>query len=155
MAFTKKVGGKPKFSNVGPLTRKVYETVQPGQVCKVGTAGNAGKCGVAGANATPFGVATAPGMVAGTAITGSTPSGFTGYDMSVPQDGVAFARKGAFYLLASGTIADGDFVKCAAAGAVVKWDPAADQAIPQVGQCVDPDGATNGLPVLIDINIQG
>lgn len=150
----KKVIGKPRFER-GPITRTVYENIAAGQLAKVGTAGNAGKCGVATLNASPFGVATTPGVVAGTAITSTLPSGYTGYDMSVPDADVAFARKGAFYLMAAGTIADSDFVKCAAGGAVVKWDPAADQAVPQVGQCIDPDGATNGVPVLIDINIQG
>lgn len=154
MAFTKKVSGKPKFQK-GPITRQVYETITPGQVTRVGTAGNAGKVGVAALNSVPFGVATTPGMLATATVTGTAPSGYTSTDVGMPSDYVACAREGAFYLLAAGTIADGDFIKCAAAGAVVKWDPATDQANPQLGQCIDPDGATNGLPVLVDLNIQG
>jgi hypothetical protein len=149
----KKVTGKPRFQNAGPVTGVLFANVTPGQVAAFGTAGNAGKLGPAGANAQPFGVATTPGMIAGTNQYGTSLSGFPSFEPVIPENEVAFARRGAFYLLAAGAIAPGEFVKCAAAGAVVKWDPAADQAIAKVGQCIDPDGATNGAPVLIDLNI--
>lgn len=154
MAFTKKVAGKPRFQR-GPITRQVYETVAAGQVLKAGTGGTAGKVGVATLNATPIGVATTPGMLASVSNVGTGPDGYSTTDVSMPSDYVACARRGMFYLLANGTIADGDFVKCGATGGIVKWDPATDQANPQLGQCVDPDGATNGLAVLIDLNING
>jgi hypothetical protein len=150
----KKVIGKPRFAR-GPITYTVFANVTAGQLTVAGTAGNAGKIGPAGANANSLGVATTPAFIAGTSNTGTSLSGYPNVDMSMPDNETAVARKGAFYLAATGIIAFGDFVKCGAAGSVVKWDPAADQAIAQVGQCIDPDGATNGVPVLIDLNIQG
>lgn len=150
----KKVIGKPRFQR-GPNTYTIYAAVTAGQLVQAGTAGNVGKVGPAAANAACIGVATTPGLPAGTSNSGTSLGGFPMIDVNMPEGQVAIARRGEFYLAATGTFAFGDFVKAGANGSVVKWDPAADQAIPQVGQCVDPDGATNGAAVLIDVNIQG
>jgi hypothetical protein len=151
----KKVIGKPRFQR-GPISYDVFATVAAGQLVVAGTAGNAGKVGPAGANALGvLGVATTPGMVAGTSQSGTSIGGFPLIDVNIPEGKVAIARRGEFYLAATGTFVFGDFVKAGANGSVVKWDPAVDQAITQVGQCVDVDGATNGAVALIDVNIQG
>lgn len=150
----KKVIGKPRFAR-GPISYDVFATVAAGQLVVAGTAGNAGKVGPAGANVIPLGVATTPGMVAGTSQSGTSIGGFPLIDVNIPEGKVAIARRGMFYLAATGTIAFGDFVKCGANGSVVKWDPTVDQNIAQAGQCVDVDGATNGAVVLIDLSIQG
>lgn len=152
----KVVGGRGRFQNVGPVTYLAGAAITAGQVCQAGSGGTAGKVIPAGLNAAAMGVACTPAVAAGVSRDFTeTPTGFPIFASDIPDTEVALDRTGARYLLAGGTIAWGDFVKCGAAGTVVKWDPATDQANPQLGQCIDIDGATNGQPVLIDINIQG
>lgn len=149
----KKVIGKHGRFERGPITYPVGSAITVGQVVTGGTAGTAGKMIPAAANAQPAGVATTSGLPAGTSGSFTDPSGYPGLATDMPDGDVAVARRGAFYLAATGTIGFLDFVKCGAAGSVVKWDPTVDQNIAKVGQCVDTDGATNGTVVLIDVNI--
>lgn len=155
MAVKKVIGMRGRFQNTGPVTYTVGLANAAGDVLTGGTSGNAGKTVPAGLNASPLGVATTQGVPAGTAQTGVDAFGRPNFTADIPAGEVAVARKGAYYLKAGGTIAFLDFVKAGAAASVVKWDPATDQANPQLGQCIDTDGATIGLPVLIDVNIQG
>jgi hypothetical protein len=80
----KKVIGKPRFAR-GPISYDVFATVAAGQLVVAGTAGNAGKVGPAGANAIPLGVATTPGMVAGTSQSGTSIGGFPLIDVNIPR----------------------------------------------------------------------
>lgn len=149
----KVIGKRGRFEGGGPITYDVGAAVLAGQVVQGGTGGTAGKLIPAAANAQPAGVATTAGIPAGAAQQGVDPWGRPIFYSDIYDSQVAVARKGAFYLAATGTIAWLDFVKCGANGSVVKWDPATDQANAKVGQCVDTDGAVNGQAVLIDVNI--
>lgn len=151
-----KVSGKPRFTTDRPITYPVGAAIAAGQLAKAGSGGTAGQAIVATANAAALGVATTPGLPAGASNTNTSPSGYPAFEASpMPESSIAFARSDAYYLLATGTIGFLDFVKCGAAGSVVKWDPTADALIPQVGQCIDVNGGTNGSAVLIDLAIRG
>lgn len=148
----KVVGKRGRFEGGGPITYPVGAAVASGQVVTGGSGGTAGTMIPGTLNCQPAGIATTSAAPAGTQ-SGTDPWGRPLFYTDMPDTSVAVARKGAFYLAALGTIAFLDFVKAGANGGVLKWDPAADQANAKVGQCIDTDGATNGVPVLVDVNI--
>ena len=148
----KVIGKRGRYEGGGPITYPVGVAVAAGQVVTGGSGGTAGQMIPGTANCQPAGVATTSAAPLGTQ-SGTDPWGRPIFYTDVPDTNVAVARHGAYYLAALGNIAFLDFVKAGANGGVVKWDPAADQAIAKVGQCVDTDGATNGVPVLVEIGI--
>jgi hypothetical protein len=90
-----------------------------------------------------LGVALYPAAPAGTtAGATSTFGGNPAFDNSALQEEVAVAWTGVFKLKAGEAIAWGDYLKCGAAGVVMKLGAGAPGL--RVAQCVDPDGIASG-----------
>lgn len=143
----------PKFKK-GPLTYLAGVLIAERQLVVPGSGGTAGKAIVAGAGATNcLGMARTAALPAGTDPTFTTTGGFPAIDLSQVTDEFPVERHGVQRLLARGTIAWGDKIKCGATGGVVKWIPGTDLAETKIGQCVDPAGGVNGGDVLCEIDL--
>lgn len=85
-------------------------------------------------------------------ITGTTAYGETVIDMSTLQTEGAIGWQGTYKLTATGAIAFGDPVICAAAG-TVSTAGAAPDARTLIGKCVEPLGIAGGQIGLIRLNL--
>jgi hypothetical protein len=141
--------GIVEFMKLGPITYPVGATITGGQLVMPGSGGTAGKVIVATDNAlTCLGLALTDAAVEPTIPTAPSVT----IDVHIPRGHVAVAHIGVFRLVATGAIAFGDFVGCAANG-TVKTIAAAGGAYSQtevnantrgiIGQCVEPGGIAN------------
>jgi len=130
----------------GPITYDVYAAVTPGMIVAPGASPNQNLVGPAGANAVNWmGVATTGGLPVGTSTTFTSPSGYTGLDLTVGDEHVAVGDAPEVYeCIAGGTINFGDRVKCGANGTVVAWVAGTDAPERRVGKCVQVGGAVAG-----------
>lgn len=108
---------------------------------KVCTAGSVKCLGVALYSAAPAG-----------SIQGTTSYGEVVIDMSTLQEEVAVAWQGTYKLTATGAIAFGDPVICAANG-TVSVAGATPDARTVIGKCVEPAGIAGGAVGLIRLNL--
>jgi hypothetical protein len=147
------------YNKIGPDTYVVSALIDggvlvepdgaaPGKV-KAATAGTTKCLGVTQYSAAPSG-----------AIQGNTSYGEVVIDMSTLQEEVAVAWQGTFSLKATGAVAFGDLVVCAAVGTVATAaavttptpaDVTTSRAI--VGRCVEPLGIASGARGLIRLNL--
>lgn len=107
---------------------------------KIGTADSTAILGVTLYAAAPQG-----------AIEGTTDYGAVSIDMSTLQTEVAVAWQGTYKLKATGAIAFGALVECAANGTVKTADAPAHGTV--VGKCVAPAGIVSGEFGLIRLNL--
>lgn len=144
---------KPRYER-GPIPGVVFAPVSGGQMVAPGSGGTAAQVGPAALNAINcLGVSTLDALPVGTSNTGTTPEGYPILNTSLSSENTSIARHGTYPVQAGGSFAYGDKVKCGAAGTVVKWVDGTDTPGTKVGQCVDPNGGTNGSKSLIDLSL--
>lgn len=138
------VSGHPRFSK-GPVTYTVYQTVLHGQLVVIGTSGNVGLVGVAGAGAVNcLGVAENDALPASTSPTGTSIGGQPLLDTSVQDAYVAVGNDGIYRLTAAAALLAGDPLKCAAAGQVTKFVDGTDNPGLKIGRCIEAAGIASG-----------
>ena len=142
-------GAIPVYQTTGPA-RTVVETIKGGQLVE---ARAAGKVGVAGADSVVvLGVATKDATPASTNQNGTDAvTGLAITNLSPVLSTLTVACEGFWNLKAAGAIAFGERVKAGAAGTVVKWVAADDDADMIVGRCEAAGGIANGATGLIKL----